>query len=146
MKLVVLPLLTIVIVSLCSQPPPVGDVVENFMFETKSDSCSAGYSEVTGSANVELDSTPEHPNLMRFSGCVITPTPCHNLTASYDVQRDFSLGDIVSITVTAVPNNDVCIQVLDSKSFQGNFTINSLKYQVNIIYNGQEIGGMAAIA
>ena len=86
-------------------------------------------------------------NIVEFSGCVLLPTPCHTLDANYNVRTTEEGQDIVTIELVALPSpaDNVCIQVLQARAFEGNFTLNSLNFEVDIVYNGENLERFAAI-
>ena len=119
-------------------PIPRGIILNNFNFEVTGENCS----EQT--ANAELSTG----NTITFSGCAIQPTPCHILDANYNVRTTEQRQDIVTIELVSLYPPDVaaCIQVIKPTSFRGNFNLESLNFEVNIVYNGETLERFAAIA
>jgi len=74
---------------------------------------------------------------IRFSGAMITPTPCHQLSAELERNRR-----TLTIKITAVPPSPevVCIQVLGCLRYRGG--IEGLKagvYTVKILHGSKQV-------
>ena len=113
-------------------------IIENFEFESQGASCSTGQ-DSTADAELSLD------NLIVFSGGVITPNPCIGLTASYDVQT-VDDQDMVTINLKQNAIAGACIECVGYVPFSGSFKLNSLNFEVDIVYNGEVLERFAAIA
>ena len=136
-KWVIFTIVIIIAVSGCIHSFP----IEGFSFNDEKGQCTS-----KESSNAEMTLAE---NKIKFSGYVITSTPCHELEASYSIEKVELVKapntDIITITIKEKTVGPGCVECLGEIPFNGEITINKEmwsgggNYGISIVYKDKEL-------
>jgi hypothetical protein len=75
------------------------------------------FSNTTSTTSAQPESATGGAGRIDFTGSLQTPTPCYNVTATHSASEA-----TVTVTVSASPNGQACIQVIAQQNYTGAVT------------------------